>query len=238
MFLNLATKIFRITLRYGPEPLLLKILVKVNILSMLKTAYKDVSCDSTCAKMLRAESFLLSLKEFALDVEYIQISRGELTKINGFLELFDSWKVLKKGLLGSTDDPFRLTTTSSVSLFMKTRSRKNSPAENKFIEIPNDNGANMSKFKKESSSTVSLKKLIEQKGLLKNTAQEIKMNTERGNAKRGSFLEVPGRGEKTERRESQEPLNRILLPLVVAKENTNHRSQTALKVRHKSNLRV
>ena len=72
MFLNLATKIFRIALRHGPEPLLLKILVKVNIISMLKTAYHDLSCDSTCAKMLRAEPFLLSLKEFAFDVDFIQ----------------------------------------------------------------------------------------------------------------------------------------------------------------------
>jgi len=77
-----------------------------------------------------------------------------LSKINGFLDLFDSWKILKKGLLGA-DDVMRLTTNSSVSLFRKTRSRNNSPAENKFIHIPNPE--NESQFKKESSSTVSLK---------------------------------------------------------------------------------
>jgi len=81
MFLNVATKIFRIALRHGPETLLLKILVKVNILSMLKTAYRDVCCDPTCGKMLRTESFLLSLKEFALDVDYIQTVGIEIEKV-------------------------------------------------------------------------------------------------------------------------------------------------------------
>ena len=89
------------------------------------------------------------------------------------------------------------------------------------------------------------RRLIEQKELLKKGPTQdltkLKLNTERGTSteKRGSLLTVPGRGEQTERAvDNQEPLKKILLPVVVAKENRNHRSQTTLKVRHKSNLRI
>ncbi len=65
------------------------------------------------------------------------------------------------------------------------------------------------------------------------------MNTERGNEKKGNLLEVPGRGEKTERllEHSETAAKKIILPSM-PKENRNHRSQTTLRVRQKSNLRI
>ena len=70
----------------------------------------------------------------------------------------------------------------------------------------------------------------------------LKINTERGSSeKKGNLLEVPGmtsRVGKTERLlEHSETAKKLILPSM-PKENRNHRSQTTLRVRHKSNLRI
>jgi len=67
----------------------------------------------------------------------------------------------------------------------------------------------------------------------------LKINTERGSSeKKGTLLEVPGVSHKTERLlEHSETAKKLILPSM-PKENRNHRSQTTLRVRHKSNLRI
>jgi hypothetical protein len=70
---------------------------------------------------------------------------------------------------------------------------------------------------------------------------KLKIGTERASEKRGSLLQVPGiaaRAEKTERLlEHSETAKKIILPSM-PKENRNHRSQTTLRVRQKSTLRI
>lgn len=68
LFQNIAIQIFQLAFSKGSEELLIKILIKVNILSHLKIAYQDLAYNNECAKLLKAESFMMNLKKFILSV--------------------------------------------------------------------------------------------------------------------------------------------------------------------------
>ena len=71
LFQNVAIQIFEFALKNGSEELLIKLLIKANILSDLKIAYQDLASNNACAKLLKAESFMMNLKKFVLSVQWI-----------------------------------------------------------------------------------------------------------------------------------------------------------------------
>lgn len=73
IFQNIALKIYKTAFQFGSEELVIKILIKSNMLSQLLIAYNDVCQNNNqCAKMLHAENFLVAVKEFIKEVNNLQ----------------------------------------------------------------------------------------------------------------------------------------------------------------------